>query len=243
MSGQGSPLTAEATDRPGAPSARVDLHCHTSASFDGVSDPAALVARAAERGLTHVAITDHDTLDGAFRARDAAPAGITVLIGCEVHTREGDLVLVFLEQPIGRGLSARDAIAAGREQGAVIGIPHPYDHARRSLLLQPANEELVGLVDWVESRNARVTRQAANERAAALAARLAVPGIGVSDAHALIEVGRTYTAMSGDPATAASLLAALRGPMTIVHEDSPGATSRRLGRLLGRRPGALEATR
>ncbi|MHB8958903.1 MAG: PHP domain-containing protein [Candidatus Limnocylindrales bacterium] len=233
---------AEPTNRPGPPSARVDLHCHTSASFDGVSDPAALVARAAERGLTHVAITDHDTLDGALRARDAAPGGLEVLIGCEVNTREGDLVLVFLERPIGRGLSARDAIAAGREQGAVIGIPHPYDHSRRSLLLQPANEELVRLVDWVEVRNGRVTRQAANERAAALATRLGMPGVGVSDAHALIEVGRTYTVMTGDLATPANLLAAMREPMTIVH-DGPPAAGQRLGRLLRRRPGAIGATR
>ncbi len=43
------------------PTARVDLHCRTRASFDGVADPVALVARAARRGLTHVAITDHNT--------------------------------------------------------------------------------------------------------------------------------------------------------------------------------------
>ena len=72
--------------------ARIDLHCHTRASFDGVADPAALVARAAAIGLTHLAVTDHDTLDGAFRARDAAPAGLQVLIGCEVLTLQGDLV-------------------------------------------------------------------------------------------------------------------------------------------------------
>ena len=59
-----APLTMPTTT-PTMPTMRVDLHCHTSASFDGVADPTALVARAAERGLTHVAITDHDTLDGA----------------------------------------------------------------------------------------------------------------------------------------------------------------------------------
>ena len=67
--------------------ANVDLHCHTSASFDSLADPAAVAAKAAQRGLTHIAITDHDTLDGAFRARDAAPAGLTVIIGCEVRSR------------------------------------------------------------------------------------------------------------------------------------------------------------
>ena len=233
---------AETATVPRAPDARVDLHCHTSASFDGVADPVALVARAAERGLTHLAITDHETLDGAVRARDAAPSTLTVLIGCEVNTRDGDLVFVFLDHPIERGLPAREAIAAGRAQGALVGIPHPYDPARRSLLLHPDMAELVSLVDWVETWNGRVTRRAVNERAAALASRLAVPGVGVSDAHALIEAGRAYTVMAGDPATAAGLLAALRGKLTIVG-DEPAAATGRLSRLLRRGAGPVKAAR
>ncbi len=65
----------------------VDLHCHTSASFDGVASPEAVVARAVERGLTHLAITDHDTIQGALRAVDAAPEGLHVIIGSEVTMR------------------------------------------------------------------------------------------------------------------------------------------------------------
>ena len=53
----------------------IDLHCHTSASFDCLADPAAVVRAAASRGLTHLVITDHDRIDGALRARDAAPGG------------------------------------------------------------------------------------------------------------------------------------------------------------------------
>ena len=49
----------------------IDLHCHTSASFDSLSDPVKVVRAAAARGLTHLAITDHDRIDGALRARDA----------------------------------------------------------------------------------------------------------------------------------------------------------------------------
>ncbi|MGP1674150.1 MAG: PHP domain-containing protein, partial [Candidatus Limnocylindrales bacterium] len=136
--------------------ARVDLHCHTSASFDGVAAPEALIAQAALRGLTHVAITDHETLDGAVRAAAAAPAGIQVLLGCELNTPDGDLIFVFLERALPRNLSAREAIEAGREQGALVGIPHPFDPTRRSLLLDPANEALVDLVDWIEASNGRV---------------------------------------------------------------------------------------
>ena len=59
----------------------VDLHCHTSASFDSLSDPVAVARTAASRGITHLAITDHDRIDGALRARDAATPGLTVIVG------------------------------------------------------------------------------------------------------------------------------------------------------------------
>ncbi|HEU0242817.1 MAG TPA: PHP domain-containing protein, partial [Candidatus Limnocylindrales bacterium] len=70
----------------------IDLHCHTNASFDSLSDPAKVVRAAATRGLTHLAITDHDRIDGALRARDAAPAGLTVIVGEEIRTADGDLI-------------------------------------------------------------------------------------------------------------------------------------------------------
>lgn len=216
------------SDRP--PSARVDLHCHTAASFDGVADPAAMMALAAARGLTHVAVTDHDTIEGALRAVASAPAGLQVLVGCEVNTPQGDLIFVFLDRPLPPGLSAVEAIKAAREQGALVGIPHPYDRSRRSLLRDPSNEELVANVDWVEVWNGRVGRSAVNEQAAALADRMGVPGIGVSDAHSLVEVGTVYTTMGGDPSTPAGLREALSGVLTITAPaqlESPAAWRRR----------------
>jgi predicted metal-dependent phosphoesterase TrpH len=223
--------------------ARVDLHCHTSASFDGVAEPVAVVARALERGLTHVAITDHDTIDGALAAREGAPPGITVIVGSEVLTTEGDLVFLFLREALPTGLSAREAIEAGRRQGALVGIPHPYDRTRRSLLRDDACEPLVDLVDWVETVNARVGRQAANRRAVELAASHALPGIGVSDAHALIEVGRTHTVMTGDPGSPEGLLAALRGPLSIVQAEPHPSPRSPIQRLLRRGTRPVESRR
>ena len=52
------------------------------------------------RGLTHLAVTDHDRIDGALRARDAAPEDLTILIGEEVKTLDGDLVAVFLDRVV-----------------------------------------------------------------------------------------------------------------------------------------------
>ena len=216
---------------PGAAEARVDLHCHTTESFDGVANPQAVVQRAAERGLTHIAITDHDTLEGAHLALDAAPAGLCVIIGCEVNTREGDLVFVFLRDPLPLGLSAAEAITAGREQGALVGIPHPFDRSRRSLLRDPANLPLVGLADWVETWNGRVQRSTANADAGQLARRLGIPGVGVTDAHALPEVGSAWTVMTGDPSSAAGLREALRGTLQVVG-PMPRPPAGRFGRLI-----------
>jgi predicted metal-dependent phosphoesterase TrpH len=186
----------------------VDLHCHTNASFDCLSSPKAVVRAAAERGLTHLAITDHDRIDGALAARELAPAGLTVIVGEEVKTRDGDLICLFLERAIPPGLSVADTIAAAREQGALVGVPHPFDRLRSSLMHEARLESFGGKVDWVETHNARLIGRG-NEHAAAYAREHGLPGVAVSDAHSVIEVGVAYTALDGDPSTPAGLMAAL----------------------------------
>jgi len=194
----------------------VDLHCHTNASFDSLAAPEAVVRAAVARGLTHLAITDHDRIEGALRARDAAPAGLTVLVGEEIRTADGDLIAVFLERAVPPGMPADETIAAVREQGGLVGIPHPFDRFRGSLGRGPdsASETGIvaaaGLVDWVETWNARAFGRA-NELAASFALEHGLPGVAVSDSHAPLEVAVAYTGFPGDPSDADELLAALPG--------------------------------
>src|SRR3954451_24949857 len=103
----------------------IDLHCHSRGSFDSLSDPREIVKAASERGLTHLAITDHDRIDVAQEARELAPPALTIIVGEEVKTLDGDLICVFLERVIPPGLPAVETIEAAREQGALVGIPHP----------------------------------------------------------------------------------------------------------------------
>jgi predicted metal-dependent phosphoesterase TrpH len=187
----------------------VDLHCHTSASFDCLAPPEAVVRAAARRGITHLAVTDHDRIEGALRARDAAPDGLTVIVGEEVRTADGDLIAAFLDRAVAPGMSARDTIAAIREQGGLVGIPHPFDRWRGSMLRERRLEANGPLADWIETHNARVVGNG-NERAAAYAHAAGLPGVAVSDAHSVVEVGVAYTALEGDPSTPEGLLAALR---------------------------------
>jgi predicted metal-dependent phosphoesterase TrpH len=186
----------------------IDLHCHTDASFDSLAKAGDVVRAAGVRGLTHLAVTDHDRIDGALRARDAAPEGLTVIVGEEVRTADGDLICIFLERAIPPGRSAVDTIRAARDQGGLVGIPHPFDRLRGSLLADGRMDALAPLVDWVEGHNARLVG-GGNERAMEFAREHGRPAVAVSDAHTTLEVGVAYTALDGDPSTPVGLLAAL----------------------------------
>ncbi|HEV8488546.1 MAG TPA: PHP domain-containing protein [Candidatus Limnocylindrales bacterium] len=193
----------------------VDLHCHTRASFDSLSSPESVVRAAAARGLTHLAITDHDRIEGALEARAIASqmgqdgsGRLEVIVGEEVRTADGDLIALFLDRAVPPGISARETVALVREQGGLVGIPHPFDRFRGTLGRTERMAEIVPLVDWIETHNARLFG-GGNERAAEFATEHGLPGVAVSDAHTVLEVGVAYTVVDGDPSTADGLRAAL----------------------------------
>lgn len=217
------------------PRAVIDLHCHTNASFDSLASPASVVEAAAARGLTHLAITDHDRIDGALRAREAAPASLGVIVGEEIRTQEGDLICLFLEHPIPSGSPVRATIAAAREQGALVGIPHPFDRYRASLLMNDNQEGLAELVDWIETWNARLVGREGNGHAATFARAHGLPGVAVSDAHSILEVGIAHSVLYGDASTPAGLRQALKSVAqsfgeapVVAHASGP------IGRLIER---------
>ena len=191
----------------------VDLHTHSSASFDSLSDPGKMMAKAVRLGLTHLAITDHERIDGAQRAAELAPPGLQLIVGEEIRTADGDMLGLFLTEVVPPGLSAAETAAAIREQGGVVGLPHPFDGFRSSggskaNEAEQKLEELATIVDYVEAHNARAYRDA-NPLAAAFAQRHGLPGVASSDAHSITEVGVASTVLPGTFSTAQELLALL----------------------------------
>ena len=169
---------------------------------------------ALERGLTHLAITDHERIDGAQAARDLAPQGLTVIVGEEIRSTDGDVLGLFLERAVAPGLSAAETIAAIHEQGGLAGLPHPFDRFRNSALAGEREEllaELAEQLDFVEAYNARVPFAEANERAAAFARRHGLPGVASTDAHSLLEVAVACTIVPGLIETPDQLRNALPG--------------------------------
>jgi predicted metal-dependent phosphoesterase TrpH len=198
---------------PDAPRSFVDLHAHSRGSFDSLADPRAMLEKARRLGLTHLAITDHEKVETALRARDLGVDGIAVIVGEEIRTSDGDLLGLFLERAVAPGLSAEDTAAAIREQGGIVGLPHPFDGFRSSGGSKAGAEEgrlegLAAIVDYVETHNARAYRDA-NPLAAAYAQRHGLPGVASSDAHSVMEVGIASTILPGEFDTADELRALL----------------------------------
>lgn len=222
-----------------------DLHCHTAASFDSLSSPNAVVRAASARGLTHIAITDHDSIEGAERARDVAPAGLFVIVGQEVRTTAGDMIGLFLRRSVRSGLSPLEAAATIHEQGGLVGLPHPFDRFRGSSAWGRSDAELAelaGLLDYVEAWNARIMVGNGNMLAAEFATSRGLPGVAVSDAHTVMEVGVAYTIMDGRADTAAEMRDALPGARLVTGRGSrwvrAGMPLAKLIKRMQRRPAA-----
>ena len=172
---------------------RIDLHCHTRYSGDSLTSFEGLLHWMDRRQLDRVAITDHNCLEGALEFHSRAPDRIVV--GEEVATAEGDLIGLFLEEPIPPGLPAADTIALIHEQGGLAGASHPLDRLRREALGLEVLESLHQSLNFVEVFNARVTFPSDNRRARELAVRWGLPGSAGSDAHSPFEVGRAFVEM------------------------------------------------
>ncbi|MGZ8564227.1 MAG: PHP domain-containing protein, partial [Candidatus Limnocylindria bacterium] len=193
-----------------------DFHVHTRFSRDSLMGEDRFIRLALERGLTHVAITNHNNVEGAVAVLDRVAAQgledrLHVILGEEVSSADGEIVGIFLTETIPPGLSASDTADAIHAQGGFVSIPHPYDPFRRSHIREAPLLALAGAgkIDAIEVFNSRVTFARHNEQAAMLAERFDIPGIACSDAHSGIEVAMSFNALPAFE-TADELRAALR---------------------------------
>jgi predicted metal-dependent phosphoesterase TrpH len=226
---------------------RVDLHSHTGHSSDCLLPAARLLDAAVRRGLAGLAVTDHNTLDGALQAASLVALqperfrGLRIIPGEEVKTNEGEIIGLFLSQSIPRGLTPEETIDRIRAQGGLVTIPHPFDRVRGSRLAETAIRRVAPLVDAIETFNSRTTLPADNARALALARAHQLAATAGSDAHVAWEVGNAYVELDEPPAgEPAALLAQLRrgrvGGRTSLPLVHAGSKLAKWGKRLGLAP-------
>src|SRR5512144_2117178 len=106
---------------------KADLHIHTSYSYDSECNvPAVLEWASNFTDLDIVAITDHDAFGGSLEAVQLAPKfGIQVIPGCEIATRDGHLLALFIEQPVRPGLPLLETVLRVGYQGGLCIAAHP----------------------------------------------------------------------------------------------------------------------
>jgi predicted metal-dependent phosphoesterase TrpH/glycosyltransferase involved in cell wall biosynthesis len=160
----------------------VDLHMHTNHSHDCATSVDKLLEAAKERGLGAIAVTDHNEISGALEARERAN-GIKVIVGEEVKTKDqGEVIGLFIEEKIPRGLSLQETIAAIRDQGGIVYVPHPFDRMH-SVPDYAHLLDVVEDIDALEVFNPRVAFSAFNEEAERFAAKYRIVAGAGSDSH------------------------------------------------------------
>ena len=171
---------------------------HTDHSGDCATPVEVLLETAKDRGMGAIAITDHNEISGALAAREIAErdGGIKVIVAEEVKTAEqGEVIGLFLEEKIERGMTMAETIAEIRRQGGLVYVPHPFDR----LHSVPDYEHLLDIVadiDIIEVFNPRVAFSPFNEEAERFAAKYRiVPGAG-SDGHVAQALGSVRIRMN-----------------------------------------------
>jgi predicted metal-dependent phosphoesterase TrpH len=170
---------------------RVDLHLHSRFSHDSSTSLEDLIARCRESGLDRIALTDHNSVEGALKLAKIAPE--LAIVGEEAKTREGEVIGLFITRRVPPWLHPEDAMDLIHEMGGLIYLPHPLDRHRSHFSVDRI-VELASRVDIIETYNPWC-EPAANRAAAELAAELGKATATGSDAHGVQELGLSWMEM------------------------------------------------
>jgi len=170
---------------------RVDLHLHSHYSHDGRSSLQQLIERARECRLDRLALTDHNTVEGALEFVRIAPE--LAIAGEEAKTLEGEVIGLFITSRIPPFLTPEEAMDLIHGMGGLTYIPHPLDRHRAHFRAERI-VELAGRIDIIETYNPWCDADA-NQAAARLAEDLAKVVATGSDSHSADELGRSWMEM------------------------------------------------
>jgi len=172
---------------------KADLHVHTIYSHDSLITPKDVVFYAKKRGLTAVAITDHDTVEGALKI--AKETDFLIIPGIEVSSRNGHIVGLNLQEPIQKGLSSDETVDKIHEAGGLAVACHPFALFKGSL-----GKHTNAKFDAIETINASAFPfNRSTKKAQEVADRFGIPRVAGTDAHYGPAIGYAYTLIDAEP--------------------------------------------
>jgi hypothetical protein len=194
---------------------RIDLHCHSEASWDSSSPLEQIPQRCMEKGIRVQAITDHNCTWGAQKLQETILARsdlpLTIIVGEEISTSEGELVGLFLKNNIDAGLTPEKTVAEIKKQGGLVLLPHGFDPLKRWHLKIAARDIIASSIDIVETFNSRISRPHWNRAAVKWAEERGVAMSAGSDAHTIADIGNAWVEVAAQPIhSPADLMAALK---------------------------------
>jgi predicted metal-dependent phosphoesterase TrpH len=218
----------------------VELHTHSSASYDGRDPVDLLLEQAAGVGLDALAVTDHDEIDASLDAVAMAPDhGLLGIPGMEVTSAAGHVLALGIEEAVPSGLSFDETLDRIRELGGISVIPHPFQSSRHGVAPNVSRDRLA-TADAIEVYNSRLLTGRANRRAERFAVECGLPMTAGSDAHIGEMVGQAVTEVGADERTVGGVLDAIaegrtsvigsRTPWRISFRQAAGGAKRRVRR-------------
>ncbi len=172
---------------------KFDLHVHSSHSGDSKNRIEEVLDACVRKGLSGVAIMDHNSLEGSRYAISLKREDILVIPGMEISSAKGHILAYNIHEEVPRELGVAETIDLIREQGGIAVAAHPYR------MWSGLGEEVTSTNDFdaIEIHNGRSTH-GNNEQAAKLAAKMCRPFTAGSDSHEPSTVGKAYFVSARD---------------------------------------------
>ncbi len=219
-------VVAEQGEPPAVFTMKVDLHCHSEASHDCITPITAIPQQCQAEGIWVQAITDHDQIWGAQQLqalvqKEALPH-LTIIVGEEISTAEGEIIGLFLQEKIEPGLTPEETVRQIKAQNGLVLLPHGFDPLKRHRLQPAARERIKEAIDIIETFNARISRPHWNRVAVTWCEEHDTLMSAGSDAHRLVDIGDAWVEVARQPITGpADLMRALEGGVPVGNWTHP----------------------
>ncbi|MHA1224594.1 MAG: PHP domain-containing protein [Candidatus Heimdallarchaeaceae archaeon] len=173
----------------------VDFHVHSKYSYDGTADIHEILNQAKKRNINVLCITDHDELV----IKTGFYEDIYIIAGEEITTKQGEIIGLFLEAKIPKGIDLPEAIKKIKQQGGIVYLPHPFDVYRKGRIKLRDVLKNLDKIDIIEIHNGKYLTYFETFLSWLMATFLKkIKAVG-SDAHKTSEIGLAYVCLEEIP--------------------------------------------